>query len=103
MHAARSAVFTINYLETALLIIFPISGTNNQGIQIVKMKSYTTDGSHNMTHITCTGGPISPNLRISPKFYGKNISVIGPQYKRGAQCRRNFWAKNFRRYCPPCI
>jgi hypothetical protein len=41
-------------------------------------------------------------------FWQKNSRYIGPQYKRGAQyCRicqyvRNFWAKNFRQYCPPC-
>jgi hypothetical protein len=51
-------------------------------------------------------GPISPNL---PKFFGKKPTQfgkktscdIGPQYKGGAQYRRNFLAKNFRRYRAP--
>jgi hypothetical protein len=53
-------------------------------------------------------GPILPNL--SEIFCQKNSRYLGPKYKKGAQyCRickyvRNFWAKNFRQYCPPpCI
>jgi hypothetical protein len=46
---------------------------------------------------------IAEFANFSEIFWQKNSRYIGSQYKWGAQYRRNFWAKNFWRYCPsPC-